>query len=69
MNYTISVVFRIMFFAMLLLGLCLFVLLALLGIIQELLAGEYHQPPPLSDNDSRISNSMVPQVRVRPNLR
>jgi hypothetical protein len=69
MNYTISVVFRIMFFAMLLLGLCLFVLLALLGIIQELLAGKYHQPPPLSDNDSRISNSMVPQVRVRPNLR
>jgi hypothetical protein len=69
MNYTISVVFRIMFFAMLLLGLCFFVLLGLLGIIQELLAGEYHQPPPLSDNDSRISNSMVPQVRLRTNLR
>jgi hypothetical protein len=69
MHYTIVVVMRIMFFAMLLLGLCFFVLLGLLGIIQEVLADEYHQPPPLSNNDSRISQSIVPQVRFYPDLR
>jgi hypothetical protein len=41
---------------------CFFLLLGLLSIARELIANEHHQPPALSDNDSRTSDSMVPEA-------
>ena len=65
MNYTISVVMRTTVIAMMLLGLCFFVLLGLLSIARELIANDHHQPPALSDGDLRTSDSMVPQARLQ----
>ncbi len=65
MNYTIAVVMRITVIAMMLLGLCFFVLLSLLSIARELIANDQQQPPALSDSDSRTSDSMVPPARLQ----
>ena len=65
MSYTISVVMRLTVIAIMLLGLFFFVLLALLSIARELVAGEHHQPPALSDNDSRTSDSLAPQTGLQ----
>ena len=64
MNYTISAVMRTTLIAMMLLGLCYFVLLGLLSIARELIANDQHQPPALSDSDSLSSDSTVPQARL-----
>ncbi len=64
MNYPISAVMRITVIAMMLIGLCFFVLLGLLSIARELMANDHHQPPALSDSDSRTSDSM-PQARLQ----
>jgi hypothetical protein len=63
MNNTISVVVRITFVAMMVLGLCFFVLLSLLSIARELFSNDYHQPPAFSDSDSRTLDSMAPHAR------
>ena len=65
MTSTISVVMRIAIVAMMLLGLCFFVLLGLLRIARELITSDQHLPPVLSDGDSRISESMAPHASIQ----
>ena len=65
MNNAISVVMRITFIAMILLGLCFFGLLGLLSIARELISNDHHLPPALSDSDSRRSESMAPRVSIQ----
>jgi hypothetical protein len=65
MNNMISVVIRITFVAMILLGLCLFGLLGLLSIARELITNDHHLPPALSDDDSPTSESMAPRARLQ----
>jgi hypothetical protein len=64
MNNTISVVMRIIFVAMILLGLCVFGLLGLLSIARELITNDHHLPPALSDSDSRTSESMARRASI-----
>ena len=64
MNYTISALMRITVIAIMLFGLFFLALLGLLSIARELIANEQHQPPALSDDDSRTPDSMVPQARL-----
>jgi hypothetical protein len=53
MHYIISATMRITLAALMLLGVCLFVLLGLLSLIRELFADEHHQAPAFADDDSR----------------
>jgi hypothetical protein len=55
MDYMISVLIRIAFIGMMLLGLCFFVLLALLSIARDLIAKDHDQP----DSDSRALSSIA----------
>ena len=65
MNNTIAVLMRVTFVAMMLLGICFYVLLGLLSIARELVTYDHHQPPALSDNDSRTPESMAPRTSIQ----
>jgi hypothetical protein len=65
MNNAISVVMRITFVAMILLGLCCFGLLGLLSIARELFTNDHHLPPALSDSDSPTLESMAPRASIQ----
>jgi hypothetical protein len=65
MHYIISATMRITLAALMLLGVCLFVLLGLLSLIRELFADEHPQAPALADEDSRPRDSLAPQVSLQ----
>ena len=66
MHFIISAITRITLATLMLLGVCLLVPLALLSFILELLADERSQPPLLADDDSRLPDSLLPQVSGGP---
>jgi hypothetical protein len=69
MLYIISATMRITLATLMLLGVCFFVLLGLLGLIRELVADEHPRAAALADGDSRPRDSLAPQVSLQPGRR
>lgn len=65
MNYTISILTRLSFAAMILLGLSFLVLLGLLSIARDLFAQDHLELSAASERDSRDSDSIAPPLRRR----
>ena len=69
MHFIISATMRITLAALMLLGVCLFVLLGLLSLIRELFAGDQSQAPVFTDDDSQPRDSLATQVSLQPERR
>jgi hypothetical protein len=69
MHYIVSATMRITLGTLMLLGVCLLLLLGLLSLIRELFADEHPQAPVLADDDSRLRDSLAPQVSLQPERR
>jgi hypothetical protein len=69
MHFIFSAIIRTALATLILVGVCLFVLLDLLSFIRELLADEHHRTHRLADDDSRVPDSLVPQVGLQPERR
>jgi hypothetical protein len=61
MDFMMSVLIRIAFIGMMLLGLCFFVLLAVLSIARDLISNDHEQP----DSDSQALSSMPPHASLQ----